>query len=56
MQTPSDTDDGNIAHKWLLGKWTDNFICIIEDADLSDVDADKLVKVVGLPAYYGKHR
>ena len=49
LATPSDTDDGNIAHKWLLGKWTDNFICIIEDADLSDVDADKLVKVVGLP-------
>ncbi len=49
LANPSDTADGNIAHKWLLGKWTDNFIGIIEDADLSDVDADKLVKVIGLP-------
>ena len=49
LANPSDTQDGNIAHRWLLGKWTDNFICIIEDADLSDVDADKLVKVIGLP-------
>ncbi len=49
LANPSDTADGNVAHRWLLGMWTDNFIGIIEDADLHDLDAEKLKMVIGLP-------
>jgi len=36
----SDTSgDGVEAHRWMLGSYTDAFICVIEDANLQDVPA-----------------
>ena len=41
----SDTSgDGVEAHRWMLGTYTDEFICVIEDARLSDVPADRVLK------------
>ena len=41
----SDTSgDGVEAHRWMLGAYTDEFICVIEDAHLADVPADKLLR------------
>lgn len=41
LASPSDqSDDGAMAHKHLLGCYTDDFICIVEDADLSQVPAN----------------
>ncbi len=46
--------DGDIAHRWMLGKWTENFICIIEDADLSGIDNEHLEQVIALPLFIKK--
>ncbi len=45
----SDIPDGMKAHKWLLGEWTDHFICIIEDAHFEDIENETLEKVIALP-------
>lgn len=39
------------AHRHILGNFTDNFIGVIEDIDLSDLDAAKLKKVICLPLF-----
>lgn len=39
------------AHRHILGTFTDNFICVIEDVNLSELDAKSLRKVICLPLF-----
>lgn len=50
-RTDGKTPDGDIAHRWMLGKWTENFICIIEDADLSGIENGHIEQVISLPLF-----
>ncbi|MGM9552912.1 MAG: cyclase family protein [Faecousia sp.] len=45
-------DDGNKAHKWLLGEWSDHFCTIIEDANLEGLENGKIGRVFCLPVRY----
>ena len=47
----SDTSgDGVEAHRWLLGSYTEHFICAIEDANLADVPAGTpLLRAASIP-------
>ena len=50
-RTDGKTPDEDIAHRWMLGKWTDNFICIIEDANLGGIENSSLEQVIALPLF-----
>ena len=50
-RTDGKTPDGDIAHRWMLGRWTENFICIIEDADLSGIENETLEQVISMPLF-----
>ena len=54
LATYTDPDDGNKAHKWLLGEWSGHYSTIIEDATLEGLDNDTLVRVFSLPIRYGE--
>ena len=44
------TGAGVEAHRWMLGSYTDEFICVIEDANLAAVPADaQLVRAASVP-------
>lgn len=45
----SDTKDGNLAHQYMLGKYTDNYICIIEDVNLEHVPSDAIKSASAIP-------
>ena len=47
----ADVPDGTKAHKWLLGQWSDNQICIIEDAHFEDIENDTIDKIIALPLF-----
>ncbi|MDR3355305.1 MAG: cyclase family protein [Synergistaceae bacterium] len=51
LNTYTDVQDGVIAHKWLLGEWTDNYICIVEDMTMEGVENDTLEKIIALPLF-----
>lgn len=51
LQAMANIPDGVIAHKWLLGQYSDNMICIIEDANLSGLSNDTLVRIFALPYF-----
>lgn len=46
-------DDGHIAHDYLLGKHTEHFTLIIEDACFEEIVGKKLKRVYGIPLIYG---
>lgn len=50
----TDPEDGNKAHKWLLGEWSGHYSTIIEDTDLEGIDNDNLIRVFSLPIRYGE--
>ncbi|MDO4343279.1 MAG: cyclase family protein [Eubacteriales bacterium] len=50
----TDIEDGNKAHKWLLGEWSDHYCTIIEDATCEGLSNDTLVRVFALPIRYGE--
>lgn len=54
LATYTNPDDGNKAHKWLLGEWSDHYSTIIEDATLEGLDNESLVRVFSLPIRYGE--
>lgn len=41
--------DGVEAHRWLLGSYTSEFICVVEDANLADVPAQGLTAASTIP-------
>ena len=46
----SDTSGAGVeAHRWMLGSYTDNFICVIEDANLMDVPTSGLRAAASVP-------
>lgn len=45
-------EDGCIAHKWLLGEYSDHYSTIIEDANLEGLSNDTLVRVFSIPIRY----
>ena len=45
--------DGHIAHDYLLGKHTDHFTCVIEDAYFEGIVGKKLRRVYGIPLILG---
>jgi kynurenine formamidase len=47
------TDDGDIAHHYLLGKYHDHFTCIIEDATFEEIAGKKIKRVTALPLLTG---
>ena len=48
----SDTSgDGVEAHRWMLGSYTDDFICVIEDANLADVPAQGVRRAAAVPLF-----
>jgi len=45
-------DDGMLAHEYMLGKFSDNYICIIEDINLDGLSSDdNIKKVFSLPLF-----
>jgi kynurenine formamidase len=47
----SDPQDGELAHRYLLGKYNNRFICIIEDVDLTDLVSNNIMRVFALPLF-----
>jgi len=43
--------DGVLAHQYLLGKYHDHYICIIEDLNFSGLQADTIQKVFSVPLF-----
>jgi kynurenine formamidase len=44
-----DQSDGNLAHQYMLGKFNNHYICIIEDVDLGRVPAEDLKSATAIP-------
>jgi arylformamidase len=44
-------EDGVLAHQYLLGKFHDRYICIIEDLNLEGLEREKLQKVWSIPLF-----
>lgn len=44
----ADTADGDEAHRWMLGTYTENFITIVEDVNLRGLPR-KIKKVIAMP-------
>ena len=51
--TRNPMDDGHIAHDYLLGKHTDHFTLIIEDACFEEIAGKKVERVYGIPLILG---
>ncbi|MFC0309745.1 cyclase family protein [Gallibacterium trehalosifermentans] len=49
LASPSNAEHGVKAHQILLGMFSQNFICIIEDMKLSHINASQLKKVFAMP-------
>lgn len=49
LASPSHADEAAPAHQTMLGKFSDNYICIIEDLALAAVDRNRLKRVFALP-------
>jgi kynurenine formamidase len=47
------TDDGDIAHYYLLGKYHEHYTCIIEDACFEGIVGKKVKRVTALPILVG---
>jgi kynurenine formamidase len=47
----SDPQDGDLAHQYILGKYHDRFVCIIEDVDLSGLVSNNIVRVFAVPLF-----
>lgn len=45
----SDQTDGNLAHQYMLGKFQEKYICIIEDVNLGIITADKIKHAAAVP-------
>ena len=44
-------DDGALAHEYMLGKFHDNYICIIEDINMEGVTRENIKKVFSIPLF-----
>lgn len=44
-------DDGVTAHHYLLGKFHDHYVCIIEDVNLDQLKANEIKKVFSIPLF-----
>ena len=51
LATPQDPADGDEAHRWMCGSYSDGNIFIIEDVKLSEVNAGKIVRAAAIPLY-----
>lgn len=49
LASPAHPDHGIKAHQIMLGMFSDNFICIIEDMRLAELDKNKLKRIFALP-------
>ncbi len=49
LASPAHPDHGVKAHQIMLGVYSQNFICIIEDLTLSEVDKTKLKRIFAMP-------
>lgn len=47
----SDQADGNLAHQYLLGKFHDSFICIIEDVNMADLPLNGIKSAAAIPLF-----
>jgi len=52
LGAPSDTKDGDLAHRIMLGAFQPGFICIIEDVKMSELEPDKLVSAAAIPLFF----
>jgi arylformamidase len=43
--------DGILAHQYLLGSFHDHYICIIEDLNFAELEADQLRRVLSIPLF-----
>lgn len=51
LASPSDTVDGNEAHRYLCANYYEDNIFIIEDTRLSCINKEKLVRAAAVPLY-----
>ncbi|MDY5648602.1 MAG: cyclase family protein [Lachnospiraceae bacterium] len=52
LASPVDqSDDGAVAHQTMLGMFDENYICIIEDADLADIPEVPLKAAASVPLF-----
>ena len=51
LASPLDTADGDEAHRWMCGSYTDGNIFIIEDVKMSHINKDALKKAAAVPLY-----
>lgn len=49
LASPANPDHGVEAHQVMLGMYKENFICIIEDMKLSQLDSKTLKRVLAMP-------
>lgn len=47
----SNMEEGVLSHQYLLGKFHERYICIIEDLNFDGLDANKLQKVYSVPLF-----
>lgn len=45
----ADQEDGDLAHQYMLGKFHDHFICIIEDVNMAGLPAGKFKSAAAVP-------
>lgn len=51
LATYSDPRDGELAHRWMLGAYSKNYICIIEDVNLSGLEAASIKSAAAVPLF-----
>lgn len=51
LASPSDAPDGHLAHDYLLGKYAEDYICILEDVNMRDLPADKICSAAAIPLF-----
>ncbi|KAE9528936.1 cyclase family protein [Testudinibacter aquarius] len=49
LASPANPEHGVKAHQIMLGMFSENFICIIEDMKLAELDAPQLQRIFALP-------
>lgn len=49
LASPANAEHGVKAHQILLGKFSQNYICIIEDMMLAHIDKERLKRVIAMP-------
>ena len=51
LASPADPADGNEAHRWMCGCYSEGNIFIIEDVKMSEILADKLQSAAAVPLF-----